>query len=101
MPRWLLKRAWLSCPQNIGTLAKTYLLRDHILQFLERYTAASNELPLFFDRSGTYASTGIFVQSNYVCFLDFLVQIQGDFSKEIFCVFEKFWFWGTYPGGNV
>ena len=82
---------------------------------------SSKELPLFFDKSGVrMQGGGSFVQRNCLCFFwqiwgtyargdflfkgivfgfwDFFVQIQGNFSKEIFFVFEKFWFGGTYPG---
>ena len=81
----------------------------------------SKELPLFFDRSGVRIPGGFFVQRNclccltdlgYVCrgeflfkgiafgFWDFFVQIQGNFSKEIFLFLRNFGFGVRIPGGK-
>ena len=82
----------------------------------------SKELPLVFDISGVRMPEGGFcVQRNYLCFLTDLGYVCWGGGVEIFVqrnyfwflrffgtnsrrffqrncfVFEKFWFWGTYP----
>ena len=56
----------------------------------------SMELPLFFDRSGV-GGGGFFVQRNCLWFLRFFGTNSGQFFERNVFVFEKFWFWGTYP----
>ena len=61
----------------------------------------SKELPLFFWQIwGTYAG-GEFVFKGIAFGLwDFLVQIQGNFSKEIFLFLRNFGFGVRIPGGG-
>ena len=91
---------WLPCPQKKGILAKTYLLRDRILQFLEFKGIArsgvripgggggcSKDLPVFY-RSGVRITRGFFVQRHYLCFLTIWGTYPGIFSKEFRLLFE-------------
>ena len=61
----------------------------------------SKELSLFFDKSGVRISGGDFLFKGIAFgFWDFLVKIQGNFSKEIFLFLRNFSFGVRIPGGG-
>ena len=101
MLRWLQGFSW--CPQNNRYPCKKYqkLIYWGITSFFFWSGIPQLQMNYLWFLTDLVRILRFFYKAIVFGFLNFLVQIQGGFSKAIFYVFEKFWFWGTYLGEEM